>query len=144
MKNQNYANHSRMVPGFHYVLLFLLIAGLIGSIINLFNSVQDHSNLYSASLIALLFICAGLSYYYTRSFPLRAQDRAIRAEENLRHYILAGKPLDSRLRMGQIIALRFAGDEEFVALASRAAEQGLNSDEIKKEIKNWKIDHNRV
>jgi hypothetical protein len=47
------------------------------------------------------------------SFALRAQDRAIRAEENLRHFILTGKPFDSRLRMSQIIALRFAPDDEF-------------------------------
>jgi hypothetical protein len=126
------------------LLSLLLILGLIGSIINLVNSIQDHSNLYSASLITLLFISVGLLYYYARTFPLRAQDRAIRAEENFRHFILTGKPLDGRLRMGQIIALRFASDAEFAELAIRAVEQDLKSADIKKQIKNWKVDHNRV
>ena len=144
MENQNYSNHSRMVPGYHYLLSLLLILGLIGSIINLVNSIQDHSNLYSASLITLLFISVGLLYYYARTFPLRAQDRAIRAEENFRHFILTGKPLDGRLRMGQIIALRFASDAEFAELAIRAVEQDLKSADIKKQIKNWKVDLNRV
>src|SRR5688572_1606887 len=123
MKDQSYSSHSRIVPGYHYLLSFLLIVGLIGSIINLFNS--NHSNLYSASLIILLFICGCLLYIYTRTFPLRAQDRAIRVEENFRHFILTGKPLDTRLRMSQIIALRFASNEEFADLANRAVEKGL-------------------
>jgi hypothetical protein len=83
-------------------------------------------------------------YWYTRWFALRAQDRAIRAEENFRHFILTGKPLDSRLRMGQIIALRFASDEEMPALAKRAVEEKLSQKEIKKAIKTWKPDYNRV
>jgi AMMECR1 domain-containing protein len=48
------------------------------------------------------------------------------------------------LTIKQIIALRFASDEEFVRLARRAVNEALNNDEIKKEIKNWKIDTLRV
>jgi len=83
-------------------------------------------------------------YWYARSFALRAQDRAIRAEETLRHFILTGKPLDSRLRMGQIIALRFASDDELPELAFKAAEKGLRSKTIKKMIKVWRSDNYRV
>jgi hypothetical protein len=75
---------------------------------------------------------------------LKAQDRAIRAEESLRHFVLTGKPLDSRLRTGQIVALRFASDAEFPALAQKAAEEGLSSKEIKQSIQNWRADHYRV
>jgi hypothetical protein len=82
--------------------------------------------------------------WYARIFALRAQDRAIRAEENFRHFILTGKPLDSRLRMSQIIALRFASDEEFVELAKKAAEEGMKMKEIKMAIKNWRPDYHRV
>jgi hypothetical protein len=85
-----------------------------------------------------------LLYWYIRSFPLKAQDRAIRAEENLRHYVLTGKLLDSRLRISQVIALRFASDDEFVALAKKAAEEGLNNDAIKREIRTWRADHHRA
>ena len=70
--------------------------------------------------------------FFSRSFSLKAQDRAIRAEENFRHFILTGKPLDSRLTTRQIIGLRFASDEEFVELAKSAAEKGTSEEDIKK------------
>ena len=95
---QNYKNHTRYVTGYHTILAVLLLAGLIGSINNLCRS-WDNNNLYSASLLVLLFICCILMYWYLRVFPLKAQDRAIRAEENFRHYLLTGKTLPAELRM---------------------------------------------
>jgi len=83
-------------------------------------------------------------YWYLRAFALRAQDRAIRAEENFRYYIATGKPFDSRLRKSQVIALRFADDAEFVALAKKAVEENLSSKQIKMAIEKWKGDHHRV
>ena len=77
-------------------------------------------------------------------FALKAQDRAIRAEENLRHFVLTGKLLDPKLTVRQIIGLRFASDGEFVALAQRAAAENLSEDDIKKAIKTWKPDTYRV
>ena len=82
--------------------------------------------------------------WYTRQFPLKAQDRAIRAEESLRHYVLTGKLLPTELRMGQIIALRFAPDGEFLPLIDRAIKEQLTQKEIKMAIKNWKPDYNRL
>ncbi len=140
---QNYHNHARSVIGFHRILLVLLLAGLIGSGVNLYESLHSN-NLYSASLIMLLFLCSAIMYAYVRLFPLRAQDRAIRAEENFRHYILTGKPLPPELRIAQIIALRFAPDEELPELATRAVTENLKSKEIKQAIRKWKADHHRV
>ena len=77
-------------------------------------------------------------------YALKAQDRAIRAEENLRHFVLTGKLLDPRIEIRQVIALRFAPDEEFVALAGRAAEESLTPDAIKQAVKNWRADEYRV
>ena len=144
MKEQHYKNHAQYVPGYHGLTAVAILALLIGSIVNLVYSLQDDGNLYSASLITLIAFILCLMFWYTRSFPLRAQDRAIRAEENLRHFILTGKALDKRLRMSQIIALRFASDAEFPALASQAAETGMKANEIKQAIKNWRPDYNRV
>jgi len=79
-----------------------------------------------------------------RTYALKAQDRAIRAEENLRHFILTGKPFDSRLNIRQIIALRFASDEELPTLAKKAAEENLRSKEIKQQIKDWRADNYRI
>jgi hypothetical protein len=142
MKEQNYKNHSQFVPGFHFLTAAAIFLLLIGSIVNLINSA--HSNLYSASLIVLVALIFGLLFFYIRTFPLKTQDRVIRAEENLRHYVLAGKLLDNRLNIRQVIALRFAPDEEFVSLAKKAADENLSSRDIKKEIKNWRADHHRV
>ena len=77
-------------------------------------------------------------------FPLRAQDRAIRAEESLRHFVLTGQLLDKRLTLSQIIGLRFASDAEFPALAQRAAAESMSLDEIKKAVKVWRPDHDRL
>jgi hypothetical protein len=83
-------------------------------------------------------------FFHARIFGLKAQDRAIRAEENFRHFILTNRMLDSRLTMSQMVALRFASDEEFPALAQKAADQKMSSKDIKKAIKNWRGDYYRV
>jgi hypothetical protein len=142
--NQNYANHRQLVPGYHYFLLLFSTLTLIGSFVNLGESITHHEGLYSASLISALALCVVVGALYMRNFAIKAQDRAIRSEENFRHYLLTGKPLDSRLKLGQIIALRFAPDEELSALAAKAASEGTKNDEIKKLIKNWRGDYHRA
>jgi hypothetical protein len=82
--------------------------------------------------------------FFSRVFALKAQGRAIRAEEQLRHYILTTKPLDPRLTLRQIIGLRFASDDEFVELARRAADENLSEDAIKQAVKTWRPDVYRV
>ena len=144
MNEQNYANHARFVKGFHLLLGSFLIIGTICSVVNVWQQWSAKDNLFSSILIALLFICSILLFIFTRTFPLKAQDRAIRAEENLRYFILNRKPLDSRITMGQVIALRFAPDDEFVILADRAINENLSPDEIKKAIKNWRADEHRA
>jgi hypothetical protein len=144
MPEQDYSNHVRYDFGFHRVLLPILLLTFIGSCVNLYRSLGDHSRLYSASLIVVLVASAMAAAVYARIFALRAQDRAIRAEENFRHHLLTGKPLDARLTLRQVVALRFAPDEEFAGLAKRAVEENLASDAIKRSIKRWRADHNRV
>jgi hypothetical protein len=144
MATQNYSNHVRLVPGFHYLLATLLFLILIGSLINLYMAHGDHVRFHTALLVVLLTICCGFLFNYTRVFPLKAQDRAIRAEENLRHFALTGKLLDARLTIKQIVALRFAPDNEFVDLAKKAADSNMPAADIKRAIKNWKADDYRV
>jgi hypothetical protein len=141
---QNYKNHAQIVFLYHRVLTLVLLLILIGSIVNLNKSWGDSTRFYSASLIVALTVAAMLLFIFVRTFPLKAQDRAIRAEEQLRHYVLSGKLLDSRLTMRQIVALRFASDAEFVALAQRAADQSLSADAIKRDVKQWRADTYRV
>jgi uncharacterized protein DUF6526 len=144
MEAQSYANHRKLVPLFHQVLFGLIVLTLIGSLVNLYESLGDHQRLYSASLIVVIVVCLALLFFFCRTFPLKAQDRAIRAEENLRHFILTGKALDARLTMRQIVGLRFASDAEFPALAQKAAAENLSGDQIKRAVTNWRPDHDRA
>jgi hypothetical protein len=144
MAEQNYANHRQYVFGFHVILFGLQVLTLIGSCVNLYEAWGDHTRMYSASLITVLALIVILLGFFARMFALKAQDRAIRAEENLRHFALAGKLLDPRLTTRQIIGLRFASDDEFRALAARAVAEKLSEDDIKKAVKNWKADTYRV
>jgi hypothetical protein len=144
MPVQNYENHRQFVTGFHRVLLPLLLFTFIGACVNLYLSVGDHERLYSAALLLVLSFCGILTALFARIFAAKAQDRAIRAEESLRHFALTGKLLDPRLTIQQIIGLRFASDAEFVALARRAAEEKLSNDAIKRAVKEWRPDLYRV
>ncbi len=139
MQNQNFKNHARFVPLFHMVTFSICLAILVLSCILFFREMSIESTLYLLIAIVLL-----LSFYFIRSFPLKAQDRAIRAEESLRYYIITGKLFNKNIRMSQIIALRFADDNELVSLAERALKENLNSKEIKMAIKNWRADNYRV
>jgi hypothetical protein len=135
VSTQNYANHRQLVPMFHGVLFGIIFLTLIGSVVNLIRSLGDHQRLYSASLLVAVCLALVLLFFFTRIFALKAQDRAIRAEENLRHFALTGKLLDPRLGTRQVVALRFAPNAEFAALARRAADQSMEPDAIKRAVK---------
>lgn len=144
MATQNYSNHARYVPGFHFVLAGILFLTLIGGSINLYMAHGDKVRFHTALLVVVLTICSGMLFYYTRTFSCKAQDRAIKAEENLRHFVLTGKQPDARLTVRQLVALRFAPDNEFVDLARKAADSNMAPADIKRAIKNWKADEYRV
>ena len=144
MEEQNYSNHRRYVPLYHGVLFGILILTFVGSVVNLFESWGDHERIYSASLILVLDVCCLMLFFFCRIFALKAQDRAIRAEENLRHFVITGKLLDPGLSIRQIIALRFASDAEFVPLAQRAAAENMTPDAIKLAVQHWRADTYRV
>ena len=144
MTQQNLKNHSRMAPATYYAgILFGLIVFILSLVYCKCMSLNNCS-----LLLPLLFSLTGISLifsgWYARMFALRAQDRAIRAEENLRHFAMTGKLHDSRLSLSQIIALRFASDDEFVGLAKKAADENLSGKQIKEQIKNWRGDYWRV
>lgn len=144
MQEQSYAKHAKFVPMFHYVLFSIIILTLIGSFVNLWQSFGNHERIYTGSLIAAIAVALLLLFFFTRIFAIGVQDRAIRAEENLRHLALSGKLLDPRLTIKQIVGLRFASDAEFVELARNAAEGSMPPDTIKKSVKNWRADYDRV
>jgi len=144
MKEQNFENHTQYVPLFHAGLFGLRVIAFLGALYNLYKVLERGAGRTVGVLLVIMTFAAIMQFFFSRIFPLKAQDRAIRAEENLRHYVLTGKLLDPRLTMGQIIALRFAPDAEFLALASKAASDGTSPKDIKQSIKNWRADNYRV
>ncbi|MGZ5245779.1 MAG: DUF6526 family protein [Flavitalea sp.] len=138
---QNYKNHTRIHP-FYYVVVILCLVLIIGAFRNLFQVADDE--LYNASLITLASLILPMILVIARLYGLKNQDRAIRAEEKLRYFILAGKPMPASLKMSQIIALRFASDEEFISLAEQSLKESLTAKQIKQRITNWKADYRRV
>jgi Family of unknown function (DUF6526) len=144
MAEQNFKNHSRLVPLYHGVASFAILIPFIISIIYFFKTLQATSGrLYAAATVSLIFGVL-LLFWFARTFALKAQDRAIRAEENLRYFAITGSLMDSKLTMCQIIALRFASNSEFVDLAHRAVTENLSAKQIKMAIQHWKADFDRV
>lgn len=141
---QNYSNHSQIVPPFHYGLMGTLLVVIIGSGYHTYQTFQAGSGRLQAILFLILALCLTYAALFSRLFALKAQDRAIRAEQQLRYFVASGKPMPQNLTIKQIIALRFAGDEEFLTLCERAEKENLSPKEIKTAIVNWKGDYYRV
>ncbi len=136
---QNFKNHVRFSPPFHFVAVPITLLATGASIYE-FQKMQDISH----GLMIVAFVLILLTLLITRLYALAVQNRAIKTAETLRYYILSNKALPSSLKLDQIIALRFASDEEFVELTERAIAENLSSKEIKMAIKNWKGDYHRV
>jgi hypothetical protein len=139
MQPQNFRNHARYVPVFHFAMLGIIAALLVLSFIYLFSGVSLPSVMF-----LLIAISSLIGWLKIRRFPLAVQDRAIRAEENLRYFSITGKLFDSRLTLQQIIALRFAADDELVSLADRTVKENLSNRDIKAAIQTWRADHHRA
>ena len=144
MPTQSYKTHARFVPLYHFFTSIILIACLAASAWNSVKAYQHHSGRLIAAILFGLSYASLMLFWYARQFAIAAQDRGIRAEENLRHFTLTGKLLDKRLRLSQIIALRFADDTEFLILSEKAANENMKAADIKKAIVNWRADHHRV
>jgi hypothetical protein len=144
MEQQSYAKHAKFVPLYHFVLFGIIALTLLCSLYGIYRALNNGNGRLDAVLITALSVAALLLFGFCRIFPLKAQDRAIRAEENLRHFVLTGKLLDKRLSVKQIVGLRFASDGEFPALAQRAADESLTPDAIKREVKSWRTDNDRL
>lgn len=139
MREQNYQHHTRWDPAFHFVGAPLALLALVGAVVHVIAAFS-----LSALVLLLLALAVILAVARLRRYATGLQDRVVRAEENMRHFILTGKALDPALTIGQIVALRFAADAEFPALCQRARSERLSPDQIKRAIKTWRADHLRV
>ncbi|HLJ46817.1 MAG TPA: DUF6526 family protein [Bryobacteraceae bacterium] len=139
---QNYANHAKLDPAFH---LFLLPVSGINVLIAIWYAVR-HLSVWSIWMV-VLSVAGVFLVLKCRLYALKVQDRVIRLEERLRLSGLLAEPLRSRigeLSESQLIALRFASDEEVAKLVDKALASNLPNTEIKKAVVNWKPDYFRV
>lgn len=139
---QNLKNHGRIDPPFHFVLLLVLLINLIVSIVY----VVHHLCFYSVWLV-VLSVALILLAFKARQYPIKVQDRLIRLEERLRLQALAPAEWHTQinhLSEDQLIGLRFAADDEVVALAKQALEHHLTRKQIKERIQSWRADYFRV
>ena len=147
MAEQNYSNHTRWYPLFHFVVVPLLILNFLSHLVRLFMAAPDSGRKTLAfwTLLSLALILLGLA---ARLMALKAQDRVIRLEERLRYKELLTPELAAKafnLRVGQIIALRFASDAELAGLVERTLNgEFARAKEIKLAINDWRGDYLRV
>lgn len=141
---QNFKNHRRLNPVHHFILTPITAVVFVWSIVNVFQCDDSLANRVYFLLTASILLILGL---LSRTYGLRNQDRIIRVEMRLRYFELTGKSFSSnekQLKLSQIIALRFAGDDELIPLMERAIQEKQSSAEIKKSIQNWQGDSLRV
>ena len=141
-RKQTYKNHVHYVPLYHYLTFFAMFILTAGAVYNLITC-KTEQVLQSLLFLLLVFTLISVSFH-NRSFALKAQDRAVRAEENFRYFVLTGNRLPDKLTIYQIIALRFASDKELVSLVERTLTESLTPKEIKQAIKNWRADYYRA
>ena len=144
MTEQNFANHTKLVPTFHFFVLPVLALNVVQSVYHFV-----HLGLKWDGCVGVLTALALLLLsFHARLFALRVQDRVIRLEERQRLGRLL--PEDVQLRVaefttGQLVALRFASDEELPALARKVLNDGVTDlKSIKRSVKCWRADSLRA
>ncbi|HXM79631.1 MAG TPA: DUF6526 family protein [Thermoanaerobaculia bacterium] len=140
---QNFKNHRRFIPVYHFVAFGIFVINAVYSLVKLVRAPSWDTGLGLAVAFALLVL-----FFYARMFALLVQDRVIRAE--MRRRLNEVLPADLRGRIDelsrdQVVALRFASDAEIADLFREVLTNNIqNRDEIKKRIKDWKADYFRA
>lgn len=146
---QNFANHTRFDPLFHFFLVPVFALGLVMSLIHFFAHLteSDFRDNFHSALLILLATALLVWVFKTRLYALKVQDRIIRLEERLRLMQVLPEPLRARipeLTENQLCGLRFASNAELPTLAERALNEKLSRKDIKKLVQSWRPDYWRV
>jgi hypothetical protein len=143
-EQQNFSNHAKFFPPFHFFAAPILIANFIWSIVRLKSQAFSPYSIFSVCVAAALVVTLTIS----RVMALKVQDRVIRLEERLRYQRLLPPDLQSHIdefTVNQLVSLRFASDAELPALARKVFDEKLdNRKAIKQLIKVWKPDDLRA
>jgi hypothetical protein len=142
---QSYKSHAKLDPLHHLIItpLLLLNFGFSFPLFGRHHQQHPHIALWWIVLSFTLLLMSVKS----RIYSLRLQDRLIRLEERLRLTALlpsAEHSAIASLTSRQLIALRFASDDELPTLARRTLAENLQPKQIKQAIVTWRSDHHRV
>jgi Family of unknown function (DUF6526) len=144
MTEQNFANHAKFAPPFHFFVLPVFIFNFGWSIYLWKKTGFSFAGFVAVVVAAALFVAAGMA----RDFALRVQDRVIRLEEQLRFDRLLPADLKARMAeftLAQYVSLRFASDAELPELARKVLDGKVTERKaIKQMVKNWKPDYMRA
>jgi hypothetical protein len=140
---QNFENHAKTVPAFHFFVLPVLLFNLVWSIVRAVRSFSAATVISAVVALALLLLA-----FFARMFALAVQDRLIRLEMRLRLQQLLPQELRPRIpdfSIDQLVSLRFASDPELPGLARKVLDEKLTERKaIKKLIQNWQGDYLRA
>ena len=140
---QDFATHRRWVPLYHFFTMPVLLVNLVSWVIPVFSSFSFRSILAALVAVALLILA-----FLARVFAGSVQDRVIRLEERLRLERLLPDDLKRRtdeFSVRQLVGLRFASDEELPGLAKKVLDGNIEkADDIKRQIKTWRPDFQRI
>jgi hypothetical protein len=142
---QSFKNHTRWDPVFHFFIAPILLLNIIATGFWYHNHRAEH--VHSGMWLILIAVVLFLLALKARTYALKVQDRAIRAEERMR---LASLVTPSELieieslTMRQYIGLRFASNSELPDLARRAVREKLTEKQIKESIVSWRADDDRI
>src|ERR1700730_3580635 len=127
---QTLANHVRFDPAYHAFLIPVAGVNVLVAIWNVFRNPS-----LAAAWFVILAIAAVVAVLKIRLYPLKAQDRVIRLEEQLRLSQLLPQGLRGRcneLNEAELIALRFASDADLTALVEKALGGNMSQRDIKR------------
>ena len=142
-QEQNFANHARFVPPYHYVAFPILLVNVLYRLYWLSGGLT-----FDAILDVLVGVALIIVALFARVFALGAQDRVIRLEMRLRMRELLPDDLQGRINdftPTQMVGLRFASDAELPALARKVLDENIvKATPIKQAVKDWQPDLHRV
>jgi Family of unknown function (DUF6526) len=144
MAEQNFSNHTKWVPTYHFFVVPVMVLNFISAIVRLVRmGISWDRVVYFLTATALLIFV-----FNARLFALKVQDRVIRLEEHLRMARLLPEDLKGRIgefTTGQLVALRYAADDELPGLARKVLNDKLtNVRAIKQMVQHWRPDHLRA
>jgi hypothetical protein len=144
MAEQNFANHGKLSPPFHFFVVPVMTINLIWSLYRLWAVGFSWDGLERV----LLALGLAMGFVGARVMTLKVQDRVIRLEERLRYERVLPAELKPRIgefTIDQLVSLRFASDAELPALARKVLDEKMSERKaIKQMVKTWKPDYLRA